>query len=472
MRNFKRLTSISVLTLLIIFSGLFANAERDISVKLDGNSIVFDQPPIIESGRTLVPVRAIFEALGATVDWLPETRTVVSIKGDVTVRLQIDSVFATVNGSEITLDVPAQIVNGRTLVPLRFVGESFGLSVGWIGEIRQVTLDSSIEVFVHFIDVGQGDAIFVDTPDYDFLIDAGDRNSGVLEYLIAKGVEELDFVIGTHPHTDHIGGLIEVLQSIRVKEVIDPGIVHTTKTFEDYLTIIEEKDIKFTEGRVGEVRDLGNGIKFKIIHPENPSSTHLNNASIVVKLTVGEVSFLFTGDAEREAEQEILGRNYDLRSTVLKVGHHGSSTSTTDDFLNAINPEVAVIQVGEGNRYGHPSDDILKKLHNRNINIYRTDIHGTIIVSTNGRTYDVNASPYSYTSNAGGSDSQSALQDRVNINTASLEDLIRIIHINETRANDLISKRPFTSIEDMERITGIASARIVDIKEQGLAYVD
>lgn len=185
--------------------------------------------------------------------------------------------------------------------------------------------------------------------------------------------------------------------AIPVKEIIDPAVVHTTKTFEDYLTIIDEKDIKFTEGRAGMSRTLARGVRMDILHPSSPSSSHLNNASVVVRIVFGQVSFLFTGDAEREAEREILNRGYELESTILKVGHHGSRTSTTTAFLNGVKPEVGVIMCGANNRYGHPHEETLDNLTKAGVKIYRTDIHGTIVISTDGQTYDINVKePYQY----------------------------------------------------------------------------
>lgn len=243
---------------------------------------------------------------------------------------------------------------------------------------------------VHFIDVGQGDAILIQTPSQNVLIDGGERGNTVIDYLKKQSVKNLDLVIGTHPHSDHIGGLINVLQTIPVKEVIDPGVVHTTKTFEDYLTLIDEKDVVFTEGRAGMSRDLGDGATLQVLHPSSPPGSHLNDASIVTKITFGQVSFMLSGDAEESSEKEILNRGYNLRSTILKVGHHGSRTSTTSSILNAVSPEVAVIMAGKGNTYGHPHDDTLAKLDNAGVKIYRTDVHGTIVITTDGQRYEVN----------------------------------------------------------------------------------
>ena len=228
-------------------------------------------------------------------------------------------------------------------------------------------------------------------------MDAGERGETVVNYLKNKKVTSLDLVVGTHPHADHIGGLINVLQAIPVTEVIDPGVIHTTKTYEDYLTLIDEKDIKFTEGRAGLKRDLGDGAMLEILHPSAPAGDNLNDASVVIKLTFGDVSFLLTGDAEQTSLKQILDRNYELNSTILKVSHHGSRTGTSSAFLAAVSPEAAVIMAGKGNTYGHPHDEVLALLAKAKVNIHRTDLHGTIVVTTDGRTYDINIkAPYQY----------------------------------------------------------------------------
>ncbi len=179
---------------------------------------------------------------------------------------------------------------------------------------------------VHFLDVGQGDSILVQVPGgITLLIDGGPRSAGqkVVSYLKQAGVSSIGLMIATHPHEDHIGGLISVMQEFPVGEVIDPAVVHTTKTFEDYLTLIDQKDIKFTEGRAGIERDLGGGAKLSLLHPVSPSSNHLNDSSVVAKLTFGQVSFLFTGDAEEASERQMLTQSrVQLTSTILKVGHH------------------------------------------------------------------------------------------------------------------------------------------------------
>jgi competence protein ComEC len=280
------------------------------------------------------------------------------------------------------------------------INDSVGLEEQDPPETEEEIIDSSpaiaSQLEVHFIDVGQGDSIYIKTPSQNILIDGGNRGNTALNYLRNQGVSSLDLMIGTHPHADHIGGLINVMQAIPVTEVIDPAVVHTTKTFEDYLDLIDQKDIKFSEGRAGMSRDLGGGTMMKILHPTAPSSSQLNDASVVVRLTFGEVSFLFTGDAEKGAEQAMLSRGVNLNSDILKVGHHGSRTSTTLPFLNAVSPSTAIIMCGKGNQYGHPHDETLSKLSGAGIDIYRTDLHGSIVITTDGIAYQIIKKPRTY----------------------------------------------------------------------------
>ena len=247
---------------------------------------------------------------------------------------------------------------------------------------------------VHFIDVGQGDAIFIQTPTRNILIDGGERGPAAADYLQSLGVHGLDLVVGTHPHSDHIGGLINILQLLPVKEIVDPGVVHSTKTFEDYLILIDEKEIKYTVGRAGMIREFGDGSAMEILHPLSSSFSRLNDASIVARLTFGRISFLFVGDAEGAAEKEILGRSCTLASTILKVGHHGSRASSSLAFLEAVKPEAAVIMCGNDNSYGYPHGEVLSRLARTGADLYRTDKQGTIIVETDGETYRVNKQPF------------------------------------------------------------------------------
>ncbi|HHX59387.1 MAG TPA: MBL fold metallo-hydrolase [Epulopiscium sp.] len=244
------------------------------------------------------------------------------------------------------------------------------------------------ELIVDFIDVGQGDAILITTPDGNtMLIDAGDNSQEehMVSFLHKKGIKKIDFVIGTHPHADHIGGLDAVIRNFDIGEIYMPKIAHTTKTFEDVLIAIKERGHTIKTAKAGVTLDLDKTMNVQMLGPVSNSYTDINDYSAVVKLKYGKMTFLFTGDAEKTSEYEMIEKGYPLDSVVLKVGHHGSDTSTTDEFLEAVNPKYAVISSQKDNKYGHPHKDIIKKLEDNNIIYFDTQRHGTTTAITNGQ---------------------------------------------------------------------------------------
>lgn len=248
------------------------------------------------------------------------------------------------------------------------------------------------ELKVHFIDVGQGDSALVQLPSgQSVLIDAGDGGAAekVVRYLHDQDITKIDHLIATHPHENHIGGMIYVLKQFPVGKVYMPKVGHTSRAYQTFLTTIQEQGLKITEAKAGVTLDMGAGITASFVAPNNDSYGNLNNYSAVLSLTYGATTFLFTGDAEALAESEMLLAQHDLASDVLKVGHHGCETSTTDGFLRAIFPSIAIISVGKGNDYGHPADSVLDRLESYGAKIYRTDRHGSIVVSSSGRTLSV-----------------------------------------------------------------------------------
>lgn len=238
----------------------------------------------------------------------------------------------------------------------------------------------------HFIDVGQGDAILLKLPAHNILIDGGPRNSNVVQYLKDQGVQELDLVVATHPHADHISGLIDVLKTFPVKEVLDPAVPHTTKTFEEYLTTIDELDIKFTEAQAGMKYQFGD-TRLDVLHPDITEGYSLNNVSVVVKATHGKARFLFTGDIEKEVEAALLSK--DIEAEILKISHHGSASSSTVSFIDKVDPMAGVIMVGADSDYGHPTSEVLNRLQTRGIRVYRTDQNGTVVFKTDGNALDI-----------------------------------------------------------------------------------
>ncbi|HHV24377.1 MAG TPA: PGF-pre-PGF domain-containing protein [Methanosarcina sp.] len=242
---------------------------------------------------------------------------------------------------------------------------------------------------VHFIDVGQGDSILVQYGDKDMLIDAGERGTGddVAEYIKRKGVTSLDYVVATHPHADHIGGMSDILKTFPIGQFLDSGYPHTSGTYEYMLETIDSNNIPFTTVKRGDKIDFASGIVVEVLNPGSSYFTDdLNQNSVVLKITDGSVSFLLMGDAGIEAEGAIVKDGYNVDADILKVGHHGSITSSGKTFISAVSPAVSIIEVGTGNKYGHPHAEVLETLQKAST-VYRTDVDGTVTVTTDGSAY-------------------------------------------------------------------------------------
>lgn len=252
--------------------------------------------------------------------------------------------------------------------------------------------DSAFEV--HYIDVGQGDSSLIICDGQSMLIDAGENGHeiDVLNYLRTHGIEKLDYIIASHQHSDHIGGLPEVLDEIGTDNIIMPRLTKeqtpTNSTYTAFLKSVQNSGAKVIASKVGATYTLGSA-SFEILGPVTDDAEDINNMSVVVKMTYGENTFLFTGDAEKEEEREIIATGADLDCDVLKVGHHGSGTSSGVDFLDVVSPEICVIQVGADNDYGHPHENIVERLMKYSDEIYRTDLCGDIVITSDGVNLNV-----------------------------------------------------------------------------------
>lgn len=250
-----------------------------------------------------------------------------------------------------------------------------------IEQVEEIVADYN-DLQVYYIDVGQADCILIRHQNENMLIDAGNNADGpkLVNYFKKIGIQNFKYIIGTHPHEDHIGGLDDIINSFNVENVLLPEAYTTTKTFSDVLTAIENKNLEITVPNIGDKITFTN-ISIEILYVGNQEED-LNDNSIVIKLTYGNYSYLFTGDATSKCEKLMLDKN--IQANVLKVAHHGSDTSSSDQFLRKVNPEYAIISVGKDNSYGHPSDKIIKRLKKYTNNIYETKDYGTIVTISNG----------------------------------------------------------------------------------------
>ncbi len=236
---------------------------------------------------------------------------------------------------------------------------------------------------VHFIDVGQADCQLLELPNKEvMLIDAGNNDDGdlICDYLDSMNIDRIDYLVGTHPHEDHIGSLDTVIDNYYIGTLYMPDATTDTKTYRDVITAIDENNVDLILASAGDVIYADSDLKIRVVAPVYYYED-LNNSSIVIHVTYKNSTFLFTGDAEKDSEEDI---TLNIASDVLSVGHHGSSTSTSDSFLERVDPMYAVISCGKNNDYGHPHREILEKLENDDITIFRTDRDGTIICKTSG----------------------------------------------------------------------------------------
>lgn len=266
---------------------------------------------------------------------------------------------------------------------------------------------------MHTIDVGQADSILIRCNDEVMLVDCGTASRGddVTKYLQDLGITKIDVLVGTHPHDDHMGGMAEVINNFDIGVLYVPNLDDleiTTNWFINFLKAVDAKDEEYNNGKSiwefpkdenGEFRkfNLGTAV-VQILAPSKDSYSNKNNYSIAMKISFGEVDIMLTGDAEALAEKEIISTGYNLESEIFKAGHHGSDTSNTEEFLEAVNPKYVIISAGFGNKYNHPIKSVMERFERNKIPVYRTDESGTIIMVTNGKDIEFNANPGDYLS--------------------------------------------------------------------------
>ncbi|MFD2705208.1 S-layer homology domain-containing protein [Salibacterium lacus] len=336
----------------------------------------------------------------------------------------------------------------------------------------------STELEAHFIDVGQGDSIFVEYPNgKNMLVDGGKRAAGekVVSYLENEGVSTIDHLISTHPDADHIGGLIQVLEEMEVNHVLTSGKDHTTQTYDDYRSHLSQEGLSYNTPAEGETLGIGSDVTTKVLNTA-PSSSNNNEASVVLKLTYGENDLLLTGDAGVEQEQNMMNE-FDVEAEILKAAHHGSDSSSSTAFLEEVDPEAAVLSYGEENRYDHPASSVVTNLRNDNADIYSTAAEGDVVFSITEGNYEVTASPWEGSGNK--DDTEPAptpeptpepeeQQGTVNVNTAGYEELQNITGVGPAIAENIINYRdangPFETMEELDNVSYIGPATIEEMR--------
>ena len=336
---------------------------------------------------------------------------------------------------------------------------------------------------IDVLSIGQGDAILLRSPEgKTVLIDAGTGQVPILPLLEAREVTELDLVIASHAHADHIGGIDDLIGAMPIGAYLDNGMPHTTRTYNQLMDLVEREEITYLSGRNGRILNLGDEVQLELLHPQDrllsgTRSDH-NSNSVVIRVTHRRNCFLFTGDAEDDTERLLLQKGIEP-CEVLKVAHHGSAHSTSTAWLNAIQPEIALISLGEGNRYGHPAEETLSRLERAGAEVYRTDLHGTIHLQSNGRNVRVRTERETENDPQRSSlrvptvtvaaveelpPETIANQSTININSATQDELETLPGIGPSKAAAIIQYRndngAFSTTHQLDDVSGIGPSTL------------
>lgn len=385
----------AVITESDVFSSNSSTEKSAITVSIDDQDIQYTEetgyPFIDENCGLLMPFRSTMEAFGCKVSWDAVSNTAVAEKGDITVRIPIGQSFIYKNGEKIINEGMAILKEYRTYLPMKVVLEAFGTMVNWNEAAQTVDVadQKSDLIKIHFIDVGQGDSIFIDAGTYEILIDGGRNEEGsrVVDYIKPYVDGNLELIVATHGHIDHIGGLDRVIEAFQVNSIIYSDEDIPTASFRDFYNAAKnEPSCNFT-GDNDMSLTIGNGATFNILEMGD-GYPYPNENSVVSMLTYKDIDVLFMGDLETTVEIEHLDKFKDV--DVLKVGHHGSRTASSQEFLEVVRPEVSIISAGRNNEFLQPNADVLSRLTDLESIIYGTFRSGDIIMTTDGSTYNFN----------------------------------------------------------------------------------
>ena len=449
-------TAVTNKNITVTYSNIGLNVDGNAVLPTDANGNRID--PFTYNGITYLPLRAVADLVDKDVAWDAASKIVsltdkTSISatnidistvlspgkiGSKTIVVAYLGIKVNVNGNFVDAGNPF-VYNGTVYLPVRAIGTALGKTVSYDSnkKIVYITNNTGAALEVHFIDVGQGDAIFIELPDDEtMLIDAGNAENGsqIVNYIKKQGHNTIDYLIATHPHADHIGGMEYVVNNLNIKSVYMPKVQTTTQTYQDLLLAIKNRGLNIKTAKSGVNIIKAGNLAVDIIAPNNDYYDELNNYSAVIKLSYGTNTFLFMGDAQVELENEI---TTDIKADVLKVGHHGSDTSTGKAFLNKVAPKYAVISVGADNDYGHPEETTLDKLKAINAIIYRTDKDGTVVFTSNGTKITVNKVAYTISTNNTSSATQTTNTVSKSVAIAKADKVGEIVTIKNTGSSSI-----------------------------------
>lgn len=357
--------------------------------------------------------------------------------------------------------------------------------LGTVSFLSNVEKSFAEPLRVHFIDIGQGDSALIQSPnDKVILIDSGPSKSwkALKGYLDQLNIKEIDLMINTHPHSDHIGNASRILEHFKVKMVLDSGFAHPIRAYSQLLASVKEKKIPLKLGRKGRTIAIGGGANLELLAPEEPfiknSRSDPNSNSIVFRLSYKNQAVLFTGDAEEETETRLLVDSKKLRADLLKVAHHGSKHASGRAFLDAVKPKYAVVSCSETNRYGHPAPETLLALNRVQAQAMVTAQVGSIVASTDGETWQfttqrkpspsatinpLKKAQQTSSTNTPNTIQNASAQGKVNVNTASLNELKTLPRIGPALSKRIIEARKdskFTQASDLRRVRGIGAKTV------------